>query len=79
MFKINIRKKIYSNMIDKEKIKLCAKNIVNAINIQRKGENILVKGGTYSQDLLEEIALTIYRNDGIPVIISNSDDYINTR
>jgi len=43
MFKINIRKKIYSNMIDKEKIKLCAKNIVNAINIQKKGENILVK------------------------------------
>jgi len=48
-------------MIDKEKIKLCAKNIVNAINIQRKGENILVKGGTYSQDLLEEIALNVYR------------------
>ena len=78
MFKINNGKKIYSNMVDKNKIFLCAKNIVNAINIQRKGENILVKGGTYSQDLLEEIALNIYRNNGIPVIISNSDNYINT-
>jgi hypothetical protein len=35
-------------MVELEKIKLCAKNIVNAINIQRKGENVLVKGGTYS-------------------------------
>ncbi|GAG95220.1 unnamed protein product [marine sediment metagenome] len=65
-------------MVELEKIKLCAKNIVNAINIQRKGENILVKGGTYSQDLLEEIALNIYRNNGIPVIISSSDNYTNT-
>jgi len=65
-------------MVELEKIKLCAKNIVNAINIQKKGENILVKGGTYSQDLLEEIALEVYRNKGIPVIMSNSDNYINT-
>ncbi|MBY9016154.1 MAG: aminopeptidase [Candidatus Lokiarchaeota archaeon] len=65
-------------MVELEKIKLCAENIVKAINIQKKGENILVKGGTYSQDLLEEIALNVYRNNGIPVIISNSDNYINT-
>ena len=65
-------------MIDREKVELCAENIVNSINIQRKGENVLVKGGTYSQDLLEEIALNVYRNNGIPVIISNSDNYINT-
>ncbi len=65
-------------MVELEKIKLCAKNIVKAINIQKKGENVLVKGGTYSQDLLEEIALSVYRNNGIPVIISNSDNYINT-
>jgi len=62
-------------MVDKEKIKLCAKNIVNAINIQKKGENVLIRGGVYSQDLLEEIALEVYRNDGIPVITSTSDDY----
>jgi aminopeptidase len=65
-------------MVELEKIKLCAKNIVKAINIQRKGENILVKGGTYSQDLLEEIALEVYRNNGIPIIISTSDNYKNT-
>lgn len=65
-------------MVDKEKIKLCAKNIVNAINIQKKGENVLVKGGIYSQDLLEEIALNVYRNNGIPIIISNSDYYTET-
>jgi len=61
-----------------EKIKLCAKNIVKAINIQKKGENVLIKGGIYSQDLLEEIALEVYRNNGIPVIISNSDNYTET-
>ncbi|MHA1233922.1 MAG: aminopeptidase [Promethearchaeota archaeon] len=65
-------------MVDIKKIKLCAETIVNAINIQRKGENILVKGGTYSQDLLEEIALEVYRNNGIPVILSSSDNYTNT-
>lgn len=62
-------------MVDKEKIKLCAKNIVNSINIQKKGENVLIRGGVYSQDLLEEIALEIYRNDGIPIITSTSDYY----
>ena len=65
-------------MVEKEKIKLCAKNIVNAINIQKKGENILVRGGAYSQDLLEEIALEVYRNDGIPIITSTSDYYNET-
>jgi aminopeptidase len=65
-------------MVDKDKIKLCAKNIVNAINIQKKGENVLVRGGVYSQDLLEEIALEVYRKNGIPVITSNSDYYDET-
>jgi len=65
-------------MVDKEKIKLCAKNIVSAINIQKKGENVLVKGGFYSQELLEEIALNVYRNKGIPIIVSNSDYYTET-
>jgi aminopeptidase len=65
-------------MVDKDKIKLCAKNIVNAINIQKKGENVLVRGGIYCQDLLEEIALEVYRNNGIPVITSNSDYFTET-
>ena len=57
---------------------MCAKNIVNAINIQKKGENVLVRGGAYSQDLLEEIALEVYRNNGIPVITSTSVYYNET-
>ena len=65
-------------MVELEKIKECAKNIVKAINIQKKGENVLVRGGIYSQDLLEEIALEVYRNNGIPVITSNSDYYNET-
>ena len=65
-------------MVDKDKVKLCAKNIVNAINIQKKGENVLVRGGVYSQDLLEEIGLEVYRKNGIPVITSNSDYYDET-
>jgi aminopeptidase len=65
-------------MVDKEKIKLCAKNIVNAINIQKKGENILVRGGIYSQDLLEEIALEVYRQKALPVITSTSDYFNET-
>ena len=65
-------------MVDKEKIILCAKNIVNAINIQNIGENVLVKGGIYCQDLLEEIALEVYRNEGLPVITSNSDYFDET-
>ncbi|MHA2289590.1 MAG: aminopeptidase [Promethearchaeota archaeon] len=62
-------------MVEKEKIELCAKNIVNAINIQNKGENIFIRGGVYSQDLLEEIGLEVYRNNGIPFISSTSDYY----
>jgi aminopeptidase len=65
-------------MVEKEKIMLCAKNIVNAINIQKKGENVFVRGGVYCQDLLEEIALEVYRNNGIPLISSNSDYYDET-
>ncbi len=65
-------------MVEKEKIKLCAKNIVKAINIKNKGENVLIRGGVYSQDLLEEIALEVYRNDGIPIITSTSDYYNET-
>jgi len=65
-------------MVELEKIKECAKNIVKAINIQKRGENVLVRGGIYSQDLLEEIALEVYRNNGIPVITSNSDYYNET-
>jgi aminopeptidase len=42
-----------------------------------KGENIFIRGGLYSQELLEEIGLCIYRNGGVPFISYTSDNYVN--
>ena len=60
-------------MITKEKIKLCAENIVKSINIKKKGELILIKGGFYTHKLLEEIGLEVMRQGGVPHITSVSD------
>ncbi len=57
-----------------EKIKQCAENIVNCVNI-KKDDCVFVKGGTYCQDLLEEVALCVYRKGGLPHITSTSDKY----
>jgi aminopeptidase len=65
-------------MIDKEKIKLCAENIANSINMKKEGEYILIKGGFYAHQLLEEIALSVLRKGGIPHITSTSDYYDKT-
>ena len=62
-------------MVSKEKIKSCAENIANFINMQKEGETVLVKGGFYSHDLLEEIALSIFRKGGIPEVVCYSDYY----
>jgi aminopeptidase len=62
-------------MIDKSKIISCAENIVNSINMRKEGENVLVKGGFYAHELLEEIGLTVLRKGGIPHITSTSDYY----
>ncbi|MEJ2248937.1 MAG: aminopeptidase [Candidatus Lokiarchaeota archaeon] len=61
-------------MIEDKDIQLCAENIVKAANIS-PGEFVFVRGGTYSQKLLEEIALNVYRKEGVPFINSTSDDY----
>ncbi|MFW9829164.1 MAG: aminopeptidase [Candidatus Thorarchaeota archaeon] len=62
-------------MITKQKIKLCAENITNSINIKKEGEFVLIKGGFYCHELLEEIALNVFRQGGIPLINSVSDYY----
>ncbi|NHJ24463.1 MAG: aminopeptidase [Candidatus Lokiarchaeota archaeon] len=62
-------------MITPEKIKYCAESIANFINIQKEGETVLIKGGLYSNELLEEIALKIFMKGGIPEIICYSDTY----
>ena len=61
------------DMITKEKIKLCAENIAKSINIQKEGELVLIKGGLYTHNLLEEIGLEVMRKGGIPHITSVSD------
>ena len=60
-------------MIDKQKIKTCAENIARSINIKEEGEYVLIKGGFYTHELLEEIGLSILRKGGIPHITSTSD------
>ena len=65
-------------MIDKKRIKLCAKNIARSINIKKEGEFILIKGGTYTHELLEEIGLSVLRMGGIPHITSTSDYFDKT-
>ncbi len=66
-------------MITKEKIKFCAKNIVKSINITEEGEFILIKGGFYCHELLEEIGLSVLRKGGIPHITSISDYFDESR
>ena len=65
-------------MITKDKIKLCAENIARSINIKKEGEFVLIRGGSYSQELLEEIGLSILRKGGIPHISYTSDYYTET-
>ncbi len=60
-------------MIDKQKIKTCSENIAKSINIKEEGEYVLIKGGFYTHELLEEIGLSILRKGGIPHITSTSD------
>ncbi len=60
-------------MISKEKIKLCAENIAKSVNIKKEGEFILIKGGLYCHELLEEIGLSVLRKGGITHIFSTSD------
>ncbi|MFW9987727.1 MAG: aminopeptidase [Candidatus Odinarchaeota archaeon] len=60
-------------MIPKEKIKLCAENIVKSVNIKKEGEFILIKGGLYCYELLDEIGLCVLRKGGNPLIRPISD------
>ncbi len=60
-------------MITKQKIKSCAENITKSVNIKKEGEFVVIRGGLYCYELLEEIALSVLRKGGIPHIISTSD------
>lgn len=52
----------------------CAKSMVETCNVAR-GECVLVRGGTHTQDLLEEISLECYRRGAVPVLTATSDKY----
>lgn len=62
-------------MISKKKLKLCAENITNSVNIKKDGEFILIEGSFYCHEILEEIALSVLRKGGIPHITYTSDYY----
>lgn len=41
----------------------------------RRGENVIVKGGAHTQELMEEISLECYRKGALPIMMVTSDRY----
>ena len=62
------------SMITKEKIRKCAEAIVNGMNL-KKGEAVIIRGGTHSQELLEEIGILCYHKGAHPLIMATTDEY----
>ena len=48
--------------------------MVDTCNVKR-GENVVVRGGTHAQELLEEISLECYRKGALPLIVVTSDRF----
>lgn len=61
-------------MITKEKIAKCAESIVNGTNLKR-GEAVVVRGGSHAQELLEEIGILCYKKGAQPLIMATTDNY----
>jgi aminopeptidase len=61
-------------MITKEKIRKCAEAIVNSMNL-KKGEAVIIRGGTHTQELLEEIGILCYHKGAHPLIMATTDEY----
>jgi len=64
-------------MIEREKIKSCAENIVKCVKVS-EDDCVYIRGGIYCQELLEEIALNVLRKGGLPHLTSSSDNYAVT-
>lgn len=62
-------------MITREKIVKCAESIVTGINLKR-GEAVVVRGGTHTQELLEEIGILCFKKGAQPLIMATSDNYV---
>jgi aminopeptidase len=58
----------------KENIVKCARAIVKGMNL-KKGESIVISGGSHAQELLEEIGILCYKNSAPPLILITSDTY----
>ena len=61
-------------MITREKIVKCAESIVVGMNLKR-GEAVVIRGGTHTQELLEEIGILCYKKGAQPIIMANTDNY----
>jgi aminopeptidase len=61
-------------MIPRNTILRCARSIVASMNLKR-GDGVIIKGGTHAQQLLEDIAFECYRVGALPMIRSSSDDF----
>jgi len=61
-------------MVSKEKMVKCAEVIVNGMNL-KKDEAVIIRGGTHTQELLEEIGILCYKKGAHPLIIAVSDEY----
>jgi len=61
-------------MITREKIVKCADSIVTGMNLKR-GEAVVIRGGTHIQELLEEIGLKCYKKGGQPLIMATTDNF----
>ena len=70
---IEIRKEEV-RMISKEEIVKCAEAIVNGMSL-KKGEAVIIRGGTHTQELLEEMGILCYKKGAQPMIMAVSDDY----
>ena len=61
-------------MVTREKIVKCAESIVTGMNL-KKGEAVVVRGGTHTQELLEEIGILCYKKGCQPLIMATTDNY----
>jgi len=61
-------------MITREKIVKCADSIVTGMNLKR-GEAVVIRGGTHIQELLEEIGLQCYKKGAQPLIMATTDNF----
>jgi len=61
-------------VVVREKIVKCAESIVTGMNLKR-GEAVVIRGGTHTQDLLEEIGILCYKKGAQPLIMATTDNY----